>query len=58
MDIMYVAMYKWLYLSIFSLSIYMPLCPGYHRTGFVVTQVLGYMMYSYTLLVPMNQKSG
>ena len=33
------------------------MCPsGYHHNGFVATHALGYMMYSYTLLVPMNQR--
>ena len=31
--------------------------PGYHRNSFVATHELGYMMYGYTLLVPINQKS-
>ena len=30
--------------------------PGYHHNGFVATHELGHMMYSYTLLVPMNQR--
>ena len=30
--------------------------PGYHQNGFVATHALGHMMYSYTLLVPMNQR--
>ena len=30
-----------------------PIC---HRSVFVAIHSLGYMMYSYTLLVPMNQK--
>ena len=30
--------------------------PGYHYNGFVETHALGHMMYSYTLLVPMNQR--
>ena len=29
--------------------------PGYHNNSFVATDALGQMMYSYTLLVPMNQ---
>ena len=29
--------------------------PGYHHNSFVATNALGHMMYSYTLLVPMNQ---
>ena len=29
---------------------------GYHRNGFAATHALGYMMCSYTLLVPMNQR--
>ena len=29
--------------------------PGYHHNGFVATHALGHMMYSYPLLVPMNQ---
>ena len=30
--------------------------PGYHHNGFVATHALGHMMYSYTLLVPVNQR--
>ena len=35
--------------------------PGYHHNAFVATEVLGqlyivWLIYSYTLLVPMNQK--
>ena len=30
--------------------------PGYHHNGFVATHILGHMIYSYTLLGPMNQK--
>ena len=30
--------------------------PRYHHNGFVATHALGYMMYSYTLLVPMIQR--
>ena len=30
--------------------------PGYHHNGFVATHALGHMIYSYTLLVPMNQR--
>ena len=30
--------------------------PGYHHNGFLATHGLGHMMYSYTLLVPMNQR--
>ena len=30
--------------------------PGYHHNGFVATHALGHMMYSSTLLVPMNQR--
>ena len=30
--------------------------PGYHHNGFVATHAFGHMMYSYTLLIPMNQK--
>ena len=29
---------------------------GYHHNEFVATHALGYMMYVYTLLVPINQK--
>ena len=33
------------------------MCPlGYHHKDFVATHVLGHMMYSYTFLVPMNQR--
>ena len=31
--------------------------PGYYHNGFVATHALGHMMYGYTLLVTMNQKS-
>ena len=30
--------------------------PDYHDSGFVATHAHGHMMYSYTLLVPMNQR--
>ena len=30
--------------------------PSYHHNGFVATHALGHMIYSYTLLVPMEQK--
>lgn len=30
---------------------------GHHYNGFVAIYVLGYMMYYYTMLVPMNQKN-
>ena len=30
--------------------------PGYHHKGFMVTHALGYMMYGYTLPIPMNQR--
>ena len=30
--------------------------PGYRHNGFVATHALGHMIYSYTLLVPMNQR--
>ena len=30
--------------------------PDYHHNDFVATRALGHMMYSYTLLVPMNQR--
>ena len=34
------------------------MCPlGYHHNGFVATHTLGHMMYGYTLLVPMNQRT-
>ena len=29
---------------------------GYHQNGFVATHALGHMMYSYTLLIPLNQR--
>ena len=29
---------------------------GYHHYGFVATHALEHMMYSYKLLVPMNQR--
>ena len=30
--------------------------PGYHLNGFVATRALGHIMYSYTLLAPINQR--
>ena len=30
--------------------------PDYHRSGFAATHALGYMMYNYILLVPINQR--
>ena len=34
------------------------MCPlGYHHNGFVATHALEHMMYGYTLLVPMNQRT-
>ena len=30
--------------------------PGSDHNGFVATHELGYMMYGYTLLLPMNQR--
>ena len=30
--------------------------PSYHHNGFAATHALGHMMYSYTFLVPMNQR--
>ena len=30
--------------------------PCYHHNGFVATHALGHMLYSYTLLVPVNQR--
>ena len=33
------------------------MCPlGYHHNDFVATYALGYMIYGYTLLVPMKQR--
>ena len=33
------------------------MCPsGHHRSGFVATHTLRHVMYSYTLLVPTNQR--
>ena len=33
------------------------MCPlGYHHNGFLATHALGQMMYSYTLLLPINQE--
>ena len=31
--------------------------PSYQQNGFMATDVLGHMMYGYTLPVPMNQQS-
>ena len=31
--------------------------PGYHHNGFAATCAFGHMMYGYTWLVPMNEKS-
>ena len=30
--------------------------PRYHHNGFVATHALGYMMYGYRLLIPVNQR--
>ena len=30
--------------------------PGYHHNGFTATHAVGYMMYGYILLGPMNQR--
>ena len=30
--------------------------PSYRQNDFVATHALGHMMYSYTLLIPMNQR--
>ena len=30
--------------------------PSYHHNGFVATHAFWHIMYSYTLLVPMNQR--
>ena len=30
--------------------------PGYHHNSFLATHALVHIMYSYTLLVPMNQR--
>ena len=30
--------------------------PRYHHNGFVETHALGHMMYSYTMLILMNQR--
>ena len=46
-------MYIYLYIYIIMKTMY---TPGYHHNGFVATHALGHMMYSYTLLVPMNQR--
>ena len=45
------------YLYTYIYAIIKTMCPpGYHHSGFVATHALGYMMYGYTLLVPMNQR--
>ena len=44
-----------MYLSIYAIM--KTMCPpAYHHNGFVAIHALGYMMYGYTLLVPMNQR--
>ena len=30
--------------------------PGYHHNGFVASHALVYILYGYTLLVPVNQR--
>ena len=48
--------FNFTYISIYKYAIMKTMCPpGYHHNGFVATHALGHMMYSYTLLVPMNQ---
>ena len=43
-------LYNIMLYNIYSGSIYLSIyiCPGYHDTGFVVTQALAYMIYSYS----------
>ena len=48
----------YIYIYIYIYAIMKAMCPpGYHNNGFVATHALGHMMYSYTLLVPMNQRA-
>ena len=50
-------MYIYIYIYIYIFIIMKIMCPpGYHHNGFMATHALGHMMYSYTLLVPINQR--
>ena len=47
-----------IYIYIYIYVIMKTMCPlGYHHNGFVATRALEHMMYGYTLLVPMNQRT-
>ena len=55
----YISIHTHIYIYIYYIYmyIYKTMCPsGHHQNGFVTTHALGHMMYSYTLLVQMNQK--
>ena len=53
---MYIYIYIYIYIHVCAIMKAM-FPPSYHHNDFVATHVLRYVMYSYTLLVPMNQKS-
>ena len=55
----YVCIYVYICMFIYRLYIYIfimkTICPpGYHHNGFVATHALRYLMYGYTLLVPIK----
>ena len=48
-------MYVYTYICVYIYVIMQTMCPpSYQHNGLVVTYALGQMMYTYTLLVPMN----
>ena len=53
---MYIYIYIYIYIYVIYVIMKIMCPPGYHDSGFVATHALGHMMYSYTLLVPMNER--
>ena len=56
-----IALFSWLhkytYTYVHIYGIMKMMCrPGYHHNCFMATHALGYLMYGYTLLVPVNQR--
>ena len=51
----YIYIYEYVYSYIYVIM--KTMCPpGYHHNSFLATHALVHIMYSYTLLVPMNQR--
>ena len=45
----------YIYIYIYTYAAMKTICPpGYHHNGFVATHALRYLMYGYTLLVPIK----